>query len=408
MKYFCLHNHFILNHNVLYDLLNGVTYELDKTYVDIINDYFNQMTNEEIINKYSADSNNKFREFVFLKKIGYFTDQFAVTEPITTCNKHKISMLKVMPITIDQITIELTSKCNINCIFCEENLSFYRSCGCKKWLETSILKDQEWIDLSNDIIKINPNTVVFSGGEPLLRKDLIISLIDKFYHENIKCIVYTNGELIDEDLFVFFKKRNVTVFIQISALENVLYRRITSSKNNINELFKNIVSFNAQDGQVFILLLVCKENENSIPSIEDSLKKNDLKYQKAFLYPNNSHYSIRYYSESISWKEKQKLVINLNNYNYYSFFSTCLSNSFFISSEGSVYPCMMLRGFLLGNTRNNKLYEILRDGGLRKYWELSQCRIEECRNCGYNIKCQDCRAIESINGLYHTKYCNKI
>ena len=86
----------------------------------------------------------------------------------------------------------------------------------------------------------------------------------------------------------------------------------------------------------------------------------------------------------------------------------CLASSFFISSEGNIHPCMMLRDILLGNIKRHKLCEILQEGGLRKYWELSQSTIEECKNCGYNIKCQDCRAIESSFGLHHTKYCNKI
>jgi radical SAM protein with 4Fe4S-binding SPASM domain len=111
-------------------------------------------------------------------------------------NQSKSSM-SAMPKKVD---MELTERCNNNCIHCyinqEEN-------------------DQELIDkeLSTDDLKkiltkaadAGVLTIRFTGGEPLLRKDFKeIYLFTK--QLGIKVVLFTNATLIDQDLIKLFKK----------------------------------------------------------------------------------------------------------------------------------------------------------------------------------------------------------
>lgn len=162
-------------------------------------------------------------------------------------------------------------------------------------------------------------------------------------------------------------------------------------------------------GEIFLILLICNENEGQVVELENYLKEKSINYQQAYLFPKNEHYSKKYFQESID-SNNRRTSITFQNYNYYSYFNTCFVNSVFIAASGEIYPCMMLRDFKLGNLENEKLYNIFRKDEYKKFWELSKKKIKKCKNCGFNVGCQDCRAIEYYvnKDIYDINYCNRL
>ncbi|MGC5774522.1 SPASM domain-containing protein [Paenibacillus pabuli] len=82
----------------------------------------------------------------------------------------------------------------------------------------------------------------------------------------------------------------------------------------------------------------------------------------------------------------------------------------FVSSEGQVYPCMMMRQFKLGDLRSELLWEIFFRKSHKPFWEMSKTQIEGCSDCPKNLSCFDCRALDSfksekLNGMY---YCERL
>ena len=67
---------------------------------------------------------------------------------------------------VDDLTIKMTNSCNLNCPYCFANANNEE--------ETSVLSIEE-IKEAIEIIK--PSRIAFSGGEPLLRYDDIVSLL---------------------------------------------------------------------------------------------------------------------------------------------------------------------------------------------------------------------------------------
>ena len=91
---------------------------------------------------------------------------------------------------IDSIRISVTDRCNLSCIYCmPENPSFFKS--------DDLMTSSEIINLVDNCIKFGIENIKFTGGEPLLRNDLveIIKVITKSNRVNDISIT-TNGILL--------------------------------------------------------------------------------------------------------------------------------------------------------------------------------------------------------------------
>jgi len=79
------------------------------------------------------------------------------------------------------IDFQITGRCNLNCPFC---------CGAIKSL--SEVRTESLKIAIDKLVAVGATTVVFTGGEPLLRKD-IIEIIKHAYQKGLKIYLSTNG-----------------------------------------------------------------------------------------------------------------------------------------------------------------------------------------------------------------------
>lgn len=98
---------------------------------------------------------------------------------------------------------QITTKCNLNCLYCLSD----SGCNGKYGLDTETAKK-----IIDDLGKLGVNRLDFTGGEPLLRKDLG-ELIDCAKKNNISTIVTTNTILLNKNNLSQLKKADL---IQIS------------------------------------------------------------------------------------------------------------------------------------------------------------------------------------------------
>ncbi len=99
------------------------------------------------------------------------------------------------------VSFTLTNKCNLSCSHCALSASP---------LSQDILSTNDVKYAIDKIIDVNPNTLILTGGEPFIRKDIleIISYIRTNFKN--KLVIMTNGMLIRKNSF-HFKKRIVYV-----------------------------------------------------------------------------------------------------------------------------------------------------------------------------------------------------
>ncbi len=100
---------------------------------------------------------------------------------------------------LGQIDIELTERCNNNCIHCCINLPEDAADARSREMGTDFVKD-----ILTQAADLGCLTVRFTGGEPLLRGDLA-ELYEFTRRLEMQVILFTNGRLITPELAAFWQ-----------------------------------------------------------------------------------------------------------------------------------------------------------------------------------------------------------
>jgi Fe-coproporphyrin III synthase len=165
------------------------------------------------------------------------------------------------------IVWNVTKACNLSCTHCYSGSNAAQD---KNELDTDEAKD-----VIDDLSSFGAPVVLFSGGEPLLRKD-IFEIADYAKDKGLRVVFSTNGTLITEDVAERIKKIGVSyVGISIDGKEetNDYFRNGNGIfKNSMNGI-KNCQKFGIKVGLRFT---IHKGNKNDIPEIFDLLEENKI------------------------------------------------------------------------------------------------------------------------------------
>ena len=134
-----------------------------------------------------------------------------------------------------EIMIEVESRCNFNCKFCFNKNSFAKQGRDIKTFTTSQVKK-----IINTIAKAEVKIVRFTGGEPLLRKD-IFELMEYAKSKGLKVRLNTNGSLINNKGVV--KKLNnliSSILIPIESYNDKEESLITGHQHSLEKKIKAI------------------------------------------------------------------------------------------------------------------------------------------------------------------------
>jgi len=138
---------------------------------------------------------------------------------------------------VNLLTINLTNKCNMKCVYCYE----------KEWgnenihIDNMTLKDRIFNILTNFR---NIKAIKYFGGEPLLYFHTIKYLTEeiKKYDNNYQFSIITNGTLLNREAIDYIIKNNINVTISLDGpadIHNKL-RRYLNNKNTFEDIIKNI------------------------------------------------------------------------------------------------------------------------------------------------------------------------
>ena len=86
----------------------------------------------------------------------------------------------------------ITSSCNLHCTGCYSRAND----ACNDNTPLNQLSDVEWADIFNQAKDIGISFIVLAGGEPMLRKDVIVKASD---YPEILFPIFTNGTMINDD-----------------------------------------------------------------------------------------------------------------------------------------------------------------------------------------------------------------
>jgi MoaA/NifB/PqqE/SkfB family radical SAM enzyme len=91
------------------------------------------------------------------------------------------------------VQMELTHRCNLQCVMCY-NRSGPDTAGYEE------LSDEEWLAQARRLPDLGVCDVVISGGEPLLRKNLVFKLLDLCKEHRLSAHLITNGWMVTPEV----------------------------------------------------------------------------------------------------------------------------------------------------------------------------------------------------------------
>ena len=174
---------------------------------------------------------------------------------------------------IDTIRISVTDKCNLRCYYCIPDDYTFK--------DTKILTFEEIVQIVKESVEIGITRIKLTGGEPLLRKNIVnlISEISKI--ESITDLsITTNGTLL-KNLALPLKLAGLKrINVSLDALDEKLYSTITGGGSvfDVIEGIKEAKKVNLVPIKINTVLLNGK-NEEEIPKIKEFCKNNDFDFQ---------------------------------------------------------------------------------------------------------------------------------
>ncbi|MGM0548291.1 MAG: radical SAM protein [Bacillota bacterium] len=111
------------------------------------------------------------------------------------------------------IAWNINSQCNLNCKHCYSNSNQIK--------KKTTLKTKEALKLIDQLADFKVPVLLLSGGEPLLRKDLV-KLIEKAKSRNLRVVISTNGTLLTEKMVKKLKSLAVSyIGVSLDGMEAV-------------------------------------------------------------------------------------------------------------------------------------------------------------------------------------------
>ncbi|OON95911.1 MAG: cyclic pyranopterin phosphate synthase MoaA [Candidatus Epulonipiscioides saccharophilum] len=160
---------------------------------------------------------------------------------------------------IDYLRISIIDRCNFKCLYCVDEKRDY-----EKELNGDYLRVEEIEHIVKLFAKIGVSKIKLTGGEPLMRKD-IVSIVRRISKvEGIKKVTLTtNGVLLPNYLEELIKAGLNSVNISLDAIEADKFNYIT--KQDVLESILTNIKYSAKMIETKINSLIIKEiNEDEI------------------------------------------------------------------------------------------------------------------------------------------------
>ena len=165
------------------------------------------------------------------------------------------------------VVFNCTRQCNLKCVHCysqSENISY------KDELSTEEAKI-----FIEDLAEFGAPVILFSGGEPLMRKDLF-ELIEYATKNGLRAVISTNGTLITKDIAERLKKYNLSyVGISLDGLREI-NNKFRGSDDAFERAIEGIKNCQEVGLKVGLRFTINKRNAEEIPGIFKLMYENKI------------------------------------------------------------------------------------------------------------------------------------
>lgn len=307
------------------------------------------------------------------------------------------------------VSLVVTFRCNFKCQAC----TVWRA---EKYPE---LSQAEWEKISDQLkFSLSKKTSIeISGGESMIRKDLVFFLINhlKNFFENVG--INSNGYLLDEKNISDLKKAG-TDFVKISlySLDDKIHNKMRGVPESAQKAKKAIDFLQQENMPVDLGVLITSENISDIPALINFYSNPKYKNVSIILQPLDEPIGVEPASgqdkiatieslwpdkksieELFSWLSKNKTQKIKNSRaslsaikQYYLDQASALKRRCFAGQRSLViYPdgklAMCYKGAIIGNMANENLKDILiGEKAIKERLKIKKCP-KKCRIIGCNF-----------------------
>ena len=302
--------------------------------------------------------------------------------------------------------IELTYRCNLNCIHC------YCKGSENKEKE---LTTKEWEKILDEIHKEGCIWLCFTGGEPLIRDDFL-EIYSYAKAKGFLITIFTNGQLFTKDLIDYFvKSPPVSIEITLNGITEETYEKITQLQGSFSKIMDVIKKLAKTDLRVILKAGCLKQNKDEIGQIkafteETFGKPSQHKYRFKYdpiIYPrlnrDKTPCQYRLSFEELSelrrqdpdiWEEHQSGLHSdfpdLGRDKSYLYRCNAWFNQFFIDPFGRLKFCALTDQFSIDLKMTSFKY-----GFYKVFPQVLKERFKtnsKCQNCALRTICYHCPA----------------
>lgn len=316
--------------------------------------------------------------------------------------------------------LEITDFCNHKCLHCYNFDSKIEN------RPTRIVKDEIIMASARKLVDNGIFSVIITGGEPLIKKDLTKKIIRLLKDNDIKVALNSNLTLCDNNFVQFLKEENVRVLTSCPSGIPTSFEKLVGI-DNYAKFEENIKKLVAADIHFTINMVVTKDNLMDVRTTAEKMKALGCKSFAATPMGLNMEYprldlllsinDVRQVIRDLIWVEK---TLNLN-VDILEALPKCVfpekvlteKHSFLnrkcqagrtiiaISCNGDVRPC----------SHNPVSYGNILEEPLNKIWaKMADWRSEqyvpnECKDCAWLNRCNGgCRtSAKTIGGEWYSK-----
>lgn len=288
-----------------------------------------------------------------------------------------------------QVEIDITNKCNANCIFCYQ--------GNEHNHKENELTFEEIIEIFDQLREMGTYYLQISGGEPFSRKDTL-DIIKAAKERGFRTSIITNGTYLNNDIIDELSILDLDrINVSFHAVDLDAYNKIFGFKNkNIyNRVLDNIKYMLFKGINVGISATINKCNVDDIEKlysffVELGVKSSNFSFQNLIMGEKDINGLM---PNETSLIKCLNFTDNIFGFDSFSSF-TCAAglNGCTIDSVGNVKPCSFYN-VSAGNIRELPIEEIWNNSDLFKIIRsINDSFFEKCCNCEHKTKCHVCVA----------------
>jgi radical SAM protein with 4Fe4S-binding SPASM domain len=338
----------------------------------------------------TLDRDDVLAYIVNLVKTGFLsTTGVSPTEKaLRTCDK------------IRSLVLHLTEECNLRCKHCYFAATSPRA---------GELSESEFLAVIRQFAELGGESLLITGGEPLLQKAKLRAVIEEARRRKIdRILVDTNGTLASDEDAAFFRDRNVSVGISLDGATREVHEFIRG-KGSYDKALAGIKAMTDAGVNTVIGTTLMKPNLHEATDILHLAKKLNVPMVDFVLIKpkgraKDNQLTLEFSVQELSTTMKSILRTSKEVGIKTSFEELQTSTRTFVkrdlcgagigliglAANGDVYPCDALHEEPLkaGNIREKSLGEIWKNSPvLNTFQHLSVTTMEGCKDCMYKFIC---------------------